>query len=53
VESKDLLELRKIQLIFSGSPDAHFKLEEAIAKEFGFKNVLDSTGQIYPRSFDY
>jgi adenylosuccinate lyase len=36
-----------------GSSDAHFKLEGAIAKELGFKNVLDSTGQIYPRSFDY
>jgi adenylosuccinate lyase len=36
-----------------GSTDAHFKLEGAIAKELGFNNVLDSTGQIYPRSFDY
>jgi adenylosuccinate lyase len=36
-----------------GSTDAHFKLEEAIAKELGFNSVLDSTGQIYPRSFDY
>jgi len=36
-----------------GSSDAHFKLEGAIAKELGFDNVLDSTGQIYPRSFDY
>ena len=36
-----------------GSSDAHFKLEGAIAKELGFNNVLDSTGQIYPRSFDY
>ena len=33
--------------------DAGFKLEGAIAKELGFTNVLDSTGQIYPRSFDY
>ena len=36
-----------------GSSDAHQKLEKAIAKELGFANVLDSTGQIYPRSFDY
>ena len=36
-----------------GSTDAHLKLEGAIAKELGFNNVLDSTGQIYPRSFDY
>jgi adenylosuccinate lyase len=36
-----------------GSSDAHQKLEKAIATELGFANVLDSTGQIYPRSFDY
>ena len=36
-----------------GTTDSHFKLEGAIAKELGFNNVLDSTGQIYPRSFDY
>jgi adenylosuccinate lyase len=36
-----------------GSSDAHQKLEKAIATELGFTNVLDSTGQIYPRSFDY
>ena len=36
-----------------GSSDAHQKLEKAIATELGFSNVLDSTGQIYPRSFDY
>jgi adenylosuccinate lyase len=36
-----------------GSSDAHQKLEKAIAAELGFSNVLDSTGQIYPRSFDY
>jgi adenylosuccinate lyase len=36
-----------------GSSDAHFTLEGAIAKELGFNKVLDSTGQIYPRSFDY
>jgi adenylosuccinate lyase len=36
-----------------GSSDAHRKLEEVIAKELGFAHILDSTGQIYPRSFDY
>ena len=36
-----------------GSSKAHLALENAIAKELGFKKVLDSTGQIYPRSFDY
>ena len=36
-----------------GSSDAHFKLESAIAAELGFENVLDSTGQVYPRSLDY
>jgi adenylosuccinate lyase len=36
-----------------GSSEAHQKLEAAIAKELGFNKVLDSTGQIYPRSFDY
>ena len=36
-----------------GSVDAHYKLESAIAKELGFAAILDSTGQIYPRSFDF
>lgn len=36
-----------------GSADSHADFENAIAKELGFKRVLDSTGQIYPRSFDY
>ena len=36
-----------------GSSESHQKLEAAIAKELGFNKVLDSTGQIYPRSFDY
>jgi len=29
------------------------KLEAAIIESLGFKNSLDSTGQIYPRSYDY
>lgn len=36
-----------------GSTEAHRTLEENIAAELGFSHVLDSTGQIYPRSFDY
>jgi len=36
-----------------GSSQAHQKLETAIADELGFAHVLDSTGQVYPRSFDY
>ena len=36
-----------------GSSEAHHQLEIQIAKELGFERVLDSTGQIYPRSFDY
>lgn len=36
-----------------GSSDAHQKLEAVIAAELGFSHVLDSTGQVYPRSFDY
>jgi adenylosuccinate lyase len=36
-----------------GTSDAHHMLEEIIAKELGFSQILDSTGQIYPRSFDY
>ena len=36
-----------------GSTQAHQKLESAIAAELGFERVLDSTGQVYPRSLDY
>ena len=36
-----------------GSTEAHQKLENSIAEAFGFKRVLDSTGQVYPRSLDY
>lgn len=36
-----------------GSSQAHLDLESAIAKELDFNNILDSTGQIYPRSFDF
>ena len=36
-----------------GSAAAHEKLELEIAYHLGFNRVLDSTGQIYPRSFDF
>lgn len=36
-----------------GSSKAHHELEQKIAAELGFAQVLDSTGQIYPRSLDY
>ena len=36
-----------------GSNEKALELEQRIAEMFGFKNVLDSTGQVYPRSLDY
>jgi adenylosuccinate lyase len=36
-----------------GSAKDLAKMEEAIAKEFGFENTLSSVGQIYPRSIDF
>ncbi len=36
-----------------GSSAAHAQLEKEIAQYLGFERVLDSTGQIYPRSFDF
>ena len=36
-----------------GSSELHQKLESSIAAELGFDRVLDSTGQVYPRSLDY
>ena len=36
-----------------GTTSAHEELEREIAAHLGFKRVLDSTGQIYPRSFDF
>jgi len=36
-----------------GSSDAHAQLETVVSLELGFNHVLDSTGQIYPRSLDY
>ncbi|MEI9906655.1 MAG: adenylosuccinate lyase [Actinomycetota bacterium] len=36
-----------------GSAEAHHQLEAEVATSLGFAHVLDSTGQVYPRSFDY
>ena len=36
-----------------GSFEKHSNLENEIANHLGFKRVLDSTGQVYPRSLDY
>ena len=36
-----------------GSSATHEKLENSIAAELGFNRVLNSTGQVYPRSLDY
>ena len=36
-----------------GSFDKHSNLEQEIANHLGFNRVLDSTGQVYPRSLDY
>jgi adenylosuccinate lyase len=36
-----------------GSTASHQELEISIASELGFERVLDSTGQVYPRSLDY
>jgi adenylosuccinate lyase len=36
-----------------GSSEKALELERGIAEKHGFKNILDSTGQVYPRSLDY
>ena len=36
-----------------GSTQSHAKLEQLVAAHLGFNRVLDSTGQVYPRSFDF
>jgi adenylosuccinate lyase len=36
-----------------GTSELHQRLEASIAAELGFGRVLDSTGQVYPRSLDY
>jgi adenylosuccinate lyase len=36
-----------------GSAASHAQLEQMVAAHLGFNRVLDSTGQVYPRSFDF
>jgi len=36
-----------------GSNEKAQELDKRIADEYGFKNLLSSTGQVYPRSLDY
>ena len=36
-----------------GSPEMVKRLEEIVAEELGFRRVLESVGQVYPRSLDY
>jgi adenylosuccinate lyase len=41
------------QIATLGSMKDLSKLEEKLAKEYGFENTLSSIGQIYPRSIDF
>ena len=41
------------QIATLGSIQDLNKLEEKLAKEYGFENTLSSVGQIYPRSIDF
>jgi adenylosuccinate lyase len=41
------------QIALFGSIKDLNKLEERLAKEYGFENTLSSVGQIYPRSIDF
>jgi adenylosuccinate lyase len=41
------------QLDLLGDPGAVARLEAAVAAHLGFARVLDSTGQVYPRSLDF
>jgi len=36
-----------------GSPEKASQLDKLIAKTYGFKRILSSPGQVYPRSLDY
>ena len=40
------------QLDLLGDPDRVDELEQAVAEHLGFSRVLDSVGQVYPRSLD-
>jgi len=40
-------------LTLLGTPEKVQRLEKMVAETLGFDNVLDSPGQVYPRSLDY
>ena len=40
-------------LTLLGSAEKVYLLEKMVAQSLGFERVLDSTGQVYPRSLDY
>ena len=40
-------------LTLLGSPEKVHMLEEMVAQSLGFERILDSTGQVYPRSLDF
>ncbi len=39
--------------LFKGDKNKVVRLEELVAEQLGFTKVLNSVGQVYPRSFDY
>lgn len=45
--AQDMLDL------FEGDLDKVRALNQAVADHYGFKRIMDSTGQVYPRSMDY
>ena len=40
-------------LTLLGNPEKVRNLESLVAKSLGFENILDATGQVYPRSLDF
>ena len=40
-------------LTLLGTPEKVYRLEKMVAQTLGFERILDSTGQVYPRSLDY
>ncbi len=40
-------------MVLLGSHEKAIELENRVAEQHGFKNILSSTGQVYPRSLDY
>ncbi len=39
--------------LMNNDPDKVRKLEKSLAMHFGFENMLNAVGQVYPRSMDY